>query len=281
MNIFKVNKVMDRLNEMIDNAIDGKPIESSFDETKMSSLETKLAHFLTMNSTTKDQISEEKAKINELISDISHQTKTPLANILLYTQLLGESDLSEQERKCVDLLMEQSEKLNFLISSLVKTSRLETGVISVSPKLSSIDKLLDNAIKQAKTKAETKNIEMTVEKKEIYAMFDLKWTAEALYNIIDNAIKYTHSGGNVSISTTAYQIFCRIDITDTGIGMTEEETVKIFSRFYRGHLVSDEEGVGIGLYLAREIVASQGGYIKVQSNPQKGSTFSMFLPMKG
>ncbi|WP_203226292.1 sensor histidine kinase [Clostridium ihumii] len=281
MNIFKVNKVMDRLNEMIDNAIDGKPIESVFDETKMSSLETKLAHFLTMNSTTKDQITEEKAKINELISDISHQTKTPLANILLYTQLLAESDLSEQERKCVDLLMEQSEKLNFLISSLVKTSRLETGVISVSPKLSSIDKLLDNAIKQAKTKAEAKNIELTVEKKEIYAMFDLKWTAEALYNIIDNAIKYTHSGGNVSISTTAYQLFCRIDITDTGIGMTEEETVKIFSRFYRGHLVNDEEGVGIGLYLAREIVASQGGYIKVQSKPQKGSTFSMFLPMEG
>ena len=281
MNIFKVNKVMDRLNEMIDNAIDGKPIESSFDETKMSSLETKLAHFLTMNSTTKDQIAEEKAKINELISDISHQTKTPLANILLYTQLLAESNLSEQERKCVDLLMEQSEKLNFLISSLVKTSRLETGVISVSPKLNSIEKLLDNAIKQANTKAEAKNIELTVEKKEIYAMFDLKWTAEALYNIIDNAIKYTHSGGNVSISTTAYQLFCRIDITDTGIGMTEEETVKIFSRFYRGHLVSDEEGVGIGLYLAREIVASQGGYIKVQSKPQKGSTFSMFLPMKG
>ena len=281
MNIFKVNKVMDRLNEMIDNAIDGKPIESSFDETKMSSLETKLAHFLTMNSTTKDQISEEKAKINELISDISHQTKTPLANILLYTQLLAESDLSEQERKCVDLLMEQSEKLNFLISSLVKTSRLETGVISVSPKLNSIEKLLDNAIKQANTKAEAKNIELTVEKKEIYAMFDLKWTAEALYNIIDNAIKYTHSGGNVSISTTAYQLFCRIDITDTGIGMTEDETAKVFSRFYRGPLVSDEEGVGIGLYLAREIVASQGGYIKVQSKPQKGSTFSMFLPMEG
>ena len=281
MNIFKVNKVMDRLNEMIDNAIDGKPIESSFDETKMSSLETKLAHFLTMNSTTKDQIAEEKAKINELISDISHQTKTPLANILLYTQLLAESDLSEQERKCVDLLMEQSEKLNFLISSLVKTSRLETGVISVSPKLSSIDKLLDNAIKQAKTKAEAKNIELTVEKKEIYAMFDLKWTAEALYNIIDNAIKYTPCGGNVSISTTAYQLFCRIDITDTGVGMTEDETAKVFSRFYRGSLVNDEEGVGIGLYLAREIVASQGGYIKVQSKPQKGSTFSMFLPMKG
>ncbi|MGG7165293.1 sensor histidine kinase [Clostridium ihumii] len=281
MNIFKVNKVMDRLNEMIDNAIDGKPIESSFDETKMSSLETKLAHFLTMNSTTKDQIAEEKAKINELISDISHQTKTPLANILLYTQLLAESDLSEQERKCVHLLMEQSEKLNFLISSLVKTSRLETGVISVSPKLNSIEKLLDNAIKQANTKAEAKNIELTVEKKEIYAMFDLKWTAEALYNIIDNAIKYTPCGGNVSISTTAYQLFCRIDITDTGIGMTEDETVKVFSRFYRGHLVNDEEGVGIGLYLAREIVASQGGYIKVQSKPQKGSTFSMFLPMEG
>ncbi|MGL4790465.1 MAG: sensor histidine kinase, partial [Phocaeicola sp.] len=106
------------------------------------------------------------------------------------------------------------------------------------------------------------------------------WTAEALYNIIDNAIKYTPSGGSVRISVTAYQLFCRIDVTDTGIGISEDETAKIFSRFYRSQQVTDKDGVGLGLYLAREIMAAQGGYIKVASKSDCGSVFSVFLPMK-
>ncbi|MEL7646487.1 MAG: HAMP domain-containing sensor histidine kinase [Sedimentibacter sp.] len=280
MSVFKIDKIIGRLNQMIDNAIEGKPIENGFDETKMSALETKLAQYLAMNSATKAQISEEKAKINELISDISHQTKTPIANILLYTQLLAESDLSQKDRSCVESLMEQSEKLNFLISSLVKTSRLETGIITVSSKPNSVQALLNNVVNQVILKVELKGVVLTAEDTEVRAVFDPKWTTEALYNIVDNAIKYTPCGGSVSISAAAYQLFCRIDITDTGIGISEQEIPKIFTRFYRSPSVMEEEGVGIGLYLAREIITSEGGYIKVQSTPKKGSTFSVFLPMQ-
>ncbi|TKI47281.1 HAMP domain-containing histidine kinase [Lysinibacillus sphaericus] len=280
MAFFKANKVIDRLNKMIDNAIEGRPIENGFDESKLSALETKLAHYLTANSATKIQLADEKSQINQLISDISHQTKTPLANILLYTQLLAESELSDYDQNCVAALTQQAEKLNFLISSLVKASRLETGIITVTPTNNNVANMLETVIEQATPKAIGKNIALTVDSRDVEAVFDPKWTVEALYNIVDNAIKYTPSGRSVQLSVTPYQLFCRIDVADTGLGISEDETAKIFSRFYRSQEVTDKEGVGLGLYLAREIITAQGGYIKVKSRLGVGSVFSVFLPIK-
>lgn len=278
MNIFKVNKIINRLNQMIDNAVQGRPIENGFDETKMSALETKLAHYLAMNSATEVQLAEEKERINQLISDISHQTKTPIANILLYSQLLEESNLDKQNKEYVSSLIEQAEKLNFLMASLIKTSRLEAGIISVVPTREKVQTILDHLYKQVSLNAIEKNIVLNFENTEIRAMFDLKWTTEAIYNLVDNAIKYTPSHGSVSIKVAEYEMFIRIDISDTGIGIREEEAAKIFTRFYRSYSVSHMEGVGIGLYLAREIISSQGGYIKLSSTIGEGSTFSVFLP---
>ncbi|WP_432703032.1 sensor histidine kinase [Lysinibacillus sphaericus] len=280
MGFFKANKVIERLNKMIDNAIEGRPIENGFDESKLSALETKLSHYLTANSATKIQLADEKSNINQLISDISHQTKTPLANILLYTQLLAESELSDYNQNCVAALTQQAEKLNFLISSLVKASRLETGIITVTPTNNNVANMLETVIEQATPKAMGKNIALTVDSRDVEAVFDPKWTVEALYNIVDNAIKYTPSGQSVQLSVTPYQLFCRIDVADTGLGISEDETAKIFSRFYRSQEVTDKEGVGLGLYLAREIITAQGGYIKVKSRIGTGSVFSVFLPIK-
>ena len=280
MVFFKANKVIERLNKMIDNAIEGRPIENGFDESKLSALETKLSHYLTANSATKIQLADEKSKINQLISDISHQTKTPLANILLYTQLLAESELSDYNQNCVAALTQQAEKLNFLISSLVKASRLETGIITVTPTNNNVANMLETVIEQATPKAMGKNIALTVDSRDVEAVFDSKWTVEALYNIVDNAIKYTPSGQSVQLSVTPYQLYCRIDVADTGLGISEDETAKIFSRFYRSQEVTDKEGVGLGLYLAREIITAQGGYIKVKSRLGTGSVFSVFLPIK-
>lgn len=279
MGFLKPNKTIDRLNQMIDNAIEGRPIENGFDESKMSALETKLANYLAANSAAKTQLAEEKSNINALISDISHQTKTPLANILLYAQLLSEIELSQQDKNCVLALGEQAEKLVFLISSLVKTSRLETGIISVTATNSNVNELIETVVDQASPNAKANGITLTCDTCDLKAFFDPKWTVEALYNIVDNAIKYTPGGGSVHISVAAYQLFCRINVADTGIGISEEETAKIFSRFYRSQSVSDKKGVGIGLYLAREIVSAGGGYIKVRSSPNCGSVFSVFLPM--
>ena len=138
--------------------------------------------------------------------------------------------------------------------------------------------LLEAAAAQAAPRAEARGIALTVEPADLTARFDPKWTTEALYNLVDNAVKYTPAGGSVTLRAVGYELFCRIDVTDTGPGIPEAEQARIFQRFYRSPAVSEEEGVGIGLYLARQIAAGQGGYLKVTSRPGEGSTFSLFLP---
>ncbi len=270
--------MLERIGYMLDTAINGSFEEGVFDESVISAVESKLARFLSTCAVSSKNLTAEKDKIKKLISDISHQTKTPIANILLYSQLLSEHELPEECSVCVKALSSQAEKLNFLINALVKASRLETGIITVIPKQEKVQHLLDRVREEIMPKTENKKTLLTMEDTTISACFDLKWTTEAVYNIVDNAVKYTGNGGSVIIRTMLYELFCRIDITDNGIGIAEEEQSKIFTRFYRSGTVSDREGVGIGLFLAREIIAAQGGYIKVSSAQGRGSTFSIFLP---
>lgn len=275
---FKTKRIIDRLDIMVDNAIEGRNLESRFDESRMGALETKLQKFLEMNNRSIDGLREEKAKINTLISDISHQTKTPIANIKLYAELLRESDISEESREYVNVLIEQTERLNFLIQSLIKISRLDNGIITLTPKNQTIVSLLEAAKKTYFLAASEKNIDIDITVNEVEAVFDEKWTAEAIEMILDNAIKYTPNNGKISINIEEYQMFLRINIKDTGIGIKEDEYSKIFMRFYRSSDVAEKPGVGIGLYLAREIVTKENGYITVSSDYGKWTVFSIYLP---
>ena len=271
-------RMLDTLDRMLDDAIRGNFQESLYDESRLSALETRMAHYLSSNTVSARNLAAEKDAIKTLIGDISHQTKTPIANLLLYAQLLAEQDLPPESRGYVSALEGQAEKLRFLIDALVKTSRLESGVLAMTPKRHGLQQLLEDAAAQAAPRAEAKGIALTVEPTVLSARFDPKWTTEALYNLVDNAVKYTPTGGSVTLRAVGYELFCRIDVTDTGPGIPEAEQAKIFQRFYRSPAVSGEEGVGIGLYLARQIAAGQGGYLKVTSRPGEGSTFSLFLP---
>lgn len=275
---FKTKRIIDRLDIMVDNAIEGRNLESRFDESRMGALETKLQKFLEMNNRSIDGLREEKAKINTLISDISHQTKTPIANIKLYAELLRESDISEESREYVNVLIEQTERLNFLIQSLIKISHLDNGIITLTPKNQTIVSLLEAAKKTYFLAASEKNIDIDITVNEVEAVFDEKWTAEAIEIILDNAIKYTPNNGKISINIEEYQMFLRINIKDTGIGIKEDEYSKIFMRFYRSSDVAEKPGVGIGLYLAREIVTKENGYITVSSDYGKWTVFSIYLP---
>lgn len=278
MNLFKLNKTINRLNRMIENAICNEITEDQFDETKMSALETKLNRYVMMNKVKSKQLEEEKQRINELISDISHQTKTPIANLMLYGGLLEEqSELSPYSRQLVEEVIKQNEKLNFLVGALIKSSRLENGIINVNPAENSIDELVKGAIKQVEKSVENKQISIIYTDTGFKCNFDYKWTLEAIYNILDNAVKYTPEGGKINVLVESYEMFYKISVADNGIGIEETEHSKIFSRFYRSKYVADKEGVGIGLYLAREIIERQGGYIKVNSLLGKGATFYIFL----
>lgn len=269
-----------RMDRMLDAALRGDFTEDVFDETLLSAVETKLAHYLSATAVSEGNLQSERDAIKTLIGDISHQTKTPVANLLLYTQLLSEQDLPQGSRDCVTALEGQAEKLRFLIESLVKTSRLETGILTLHPRSAPLAPALESAAAQVRPKAEAKGVTLTVAPTEECAHFDPKWTAEALYNLLDNGVKYTPAGGSVTVRAVAYDFFCRVDVTDTGIGIPEAEQPKVFQRFYRADAARDTEGVGIGLYLTRQIAAGQGGYLKVSSAPGAGSTFSLFLPKK-
>lgn len=270
-----------RLDRMLSTAIDGGFGEESFDESAPSALESRMARFLNGSARSLRGVQRQRESIQRLLSDISHQTKTPLANLRLYSSLLMEEELTPRQREQAQVILQQSEKLSFLIETLVKLSRLETDVLAVTPKLQPLAPLLERAASQAKAAAEQKGIALQLhlqQQAEMKALYDLRWTAEALGNLLDNAVKYTPPGGCIQVSATQYELFCRIDVRDNGIGIAEEEQAQIFGRFYRGRQVREQEGLGIGLYLAREIVQKQGGYLKLSSRPGQGSTFSLYLP---
>ena len=273
----RTRRILESLNRMLDIAMQGNFTEDSFNETMLSALESKLAHYLAASTVSAKNVRSEKEKLKALIGDISHQTKTPIANILLYTQLLSEQP---ENSACLEALEGQAKKLQGLIEALVKTSRLESGVIALHPAFGNLQTAIEAALSQIAPKAAEKHISISAESTQADAVFDPKWTEEALFNLLDNAVKYTPAGGAVRVTATAYPMFSAVHVRDTGSGIPEEEQPRVFQRFYRSPEHAEEEGVGIGLYLVRQIAEGQGGYVKISSQPGAGSTFSLYLPGK-
>ena len=271
-------RTMRRLDDMLTSAMNGSFSEQNFDESRLSALESRLARYLTASALSERNVREQKDQISALISDISHQTKTPVANLQLYAQLLSEQPLTPQGKDCVAALSAQAEKLQALIEALVKTSRLETGILALHPQAGEISPVVEHSVAQYARKAAEKGITLTTRQTEGSAVFDPKWTEEAVCNLLDNAVKYTPSGGTVTVEVKNYELFSAVRVTDTGPGISEGEQAKIFGRFYRAPGTYQAEGVGIGLYLTRQIAEKQGGYMKVESAPGTGSTFSFYLP---
>lgn len=267
-----------RMEEMLEAALNGSFTERTFDESRLSALESQLHQYLAAGSVSAEKQKKREEQISTLISDISHQTRTPVANLQLYAGLLEEQPLAPQAEECVRAIRTQAEKLQSLIEALVKTSRLETGLLTLHPKPGEIGPMAERAVSQYAPKASEKDISLTVKNAQGSGVFDPKWTEEALCNLLDNAVKYTPPGGCVTVEVREYEMFSAIQVTDTGPGIPEEEQAKIFGRFYRSPSVWQAEGVGIGLYLTRRIASGQGGYVKVKSEPGTGSTFSLYLP---
>ena len=279
------NKTITRLEEMLDSALDGNFVESNYNETKLSRLESKWKAFLGSSVLSNQNLEQERHRLEEFISDISHQTKTPMTNIKMYTELLkeevsqGEASSIDRIKSYVDMIDKQNTRLEFLIDSLTKLSRLENGTLTVVSKNEKVDKLIETSISAVESKAKTKQITISHKKDDsLVASFDLKWTNEALINILDNAVKYSPEGGHIEVFTEQYEVYQAIHIVDNGPGISEDEAAKIFGRFYRGGDVQQEEGVGIGLYLTREIISKEDGYIKViPTTKREGGEIIVYL----
>lgn len=269
-----LNSILGRL----DLAISGIEQKTIYDESMDSAITERLNQLVTISKTKLENADKDKNLVQSLISDISHQVRTPLTTIMLYAGILQEKLLSEDNQKMAWQIHHQSEKLDFFMKELVRSSYLETEMISVHMTTSDIDELIAESCQEVELAALKKKILFQIEESNKQGIFDTKWTKEALVNLLDNAIKYSPEGSTISISSMFYENFFCIQIADQGIGIDEQEHGAIFKRFYRSSRVEKEQGLGIGLYLVREIIEKQNGYVKVKSEIEKGSTFCVFLP---
>ncbi len=270
--------------QSMDRMISGgeEPARAEDRETIFARISYRLSRLYNILQENRRRVDEERQELQTLVSDISHQVKTPVANLKMVADTLLAKPVTEQERRdFLQGIRSQTDKLEFLVQSMGKASRLETGAITLEKRDGPLLDTLAMACSGIVYGAEKKGIAVEVHcPEDLRVSHDSKWTAEALFNLLDNAVKYTPAGGKISVSVEQWEMYVKLDVADTGKGIPESRQAAIFRRFYREEEVHDQPGVGIGLYLAREIVTRQGGYIKVTSEVGRGSTFSMFLPVR-
>jgi signal transduction histidine kinase len=222
----------------------------------------------------------DRESVLSLMSDVSHQLKTPLASLTLHLDLTGDPSHTEEERTAfLSECKKQTEKIGWLTDALLKIARLETGLITVKKIPADLAQTARDAVSDLAAQAAARGLELTTRLPDsLEFSHDPVWTKEALCNILDNAVKYTETG-SIIVTLEQGPIYARIDIADTGVGLAAEEYAKVFTRFYRirGHETQRVDGTGLGLTIAREIMRRQGGNITVTSVPGNGSVFSVFL----
>ncbi|MCM1200149.1 MAG: HAMP domain-containing histidine kinase [Bacteroides fragilis] len=269
-------------NTLDDMLADRNPDFEFINDTLSGKINVKLKRLYEILNQKSEQANQEKEKLNVLISDISHQTKTPIANLKMYLQILSEREMDEKKRhEFIELSLVQTEKLEFLVISLAKMSRLENGVISFSFGKLPVIEVIADSLAQVMPLAERKNISVNADcGGDIVVCCDKKWTSEALFNVLDNAVKYTPPNGNIHISVCKNEFYVLIKIQDSGAGIDESEQAKVFGRFYRSEKAAHVDGLGIGLFLSRQIISGQGGFITVKSEPDHGAEFIISIPVE-
>lgn len=271
------NKIDDILENF--SSINRKNPTADMKETRESRMISQLYRILENASHKENEAVADKNQVISLLSDLSHQLKTPLSNITMNTEIMENGNLDEKNmRKFCHNTRLQAEKMQWLMQNLLKASRLENGMICFEAKDIPIKATLAKAISDVYAQASKKQITiLTQEFEDIPLYHNPKWTAEAMANILENAIKYSPKGSTVSVELSSFELYTQIKFRDMGPGIPQKEYNLIFQRFYRGNNVFCEEGNGLGLYLAQLILQSEKGYITVSSKPNEGSCFSMFL----
>lgn len=259
-------------------SLEHREIFSRNEDTILSKLQDKVLKLVTILQQKNEDSLQAQENMKGLISDLSHQLKTPIASLKLYTALLEEPTLTEQQRKqYTEVLRTAIDRLIFLSESMIQLSRLESGLIQLQLEEKSLNQTVLMAIKNVFAKAKQHHITLTYDsEKELSLIHDQRWTAEAIFNLLDNAVKYSPPGSTVAIRVRELGLFVAVDVTDQAEPIPEDERSRIFQRFYRGQNSKTTEGIGIGLYLARKIATEQNGHLNLRCHSD-GNTFSLML----
>ena len=262
------------LSAYIDSALDGNLEITEFDEKELSKIKSKLIKFLYANQVKEKKISTEKNKTKDLIADISHQTKTPITNLSLYISLLEDNPKDEY----LEIIKYELNKLEFLIQNLVKSSRLESDIISLQKHQANLKDIVEDVLREFKVILDEKCISIDLKAEDLFFALDERWLKEAIHNLVDNAIKYSPNGSTINISVYKSYLNYNLDIENECKDLSEETLPKIFERFYRGKNSVSKDGLGLGLFIAREIIEKHGGNIRASLDNNR-IKFSVDFPL--
>ena len=265
---------MRELSDYIDKALDGNLEINSFDEKELSKIKSKLIKFLYANQVKEANINTEKNKTKDLIADISHQTKTPITNLSLYISLLEDDPKDEY----IEIIKYELNKLEFLIQNLVKSSRLESDIISLQKHQANLKNIVEDVLREFKVILDEKCIRINLKDEDLIFNLDERWLKEAIHNLVDNAIKYSPNGSTINISVYKSYLNYNLDIENECKDLSEETLPKIFERFYRGKNSVSKDGLGLGLFIAREIIEKHGGNIRASLDENR-IKFSVDFPL--
>ena len=278
---FQNRKEMEALSETLEKLINGETPETEgiSQDTLPSKVRSQILRLGEIMKAKDQALGKEKEEIRGMIADTAHQLRTPLANMESYLELLETMDWEEKERENYLLaLRESEEKIRFLTEGLIKMARLESRIIQIRKEARDLQETLLESILQVKKEAEEKHIEIRLEMTEgEQAPHDRQWLGEAVYNLLDNSVKYSEEYGQILMTVVRNEMFTEIRVCDWGRGIEEGEENLVFGRFYRGKNVSGEKGFGLGLYLAREIVHQHGGFLRLKRQ-EPGLSVSIYLP---
>lgn len=244
-------------------------------EDELSILQNEIYKTTIMLKEVADNSKEDKIKLKDSLSDISHQLKTPLTSItILIDNIIENKDMDEATRtEFAKDIKREITNINFLVQSLLKLSKLDADSVKFMNEYVNISEIINSSIKNVSVLSDLKNIEIEVngdKNAKIYC--DLKWQVEAITNILKNCVEHSKSNGKVQISYEENQVYSLIKIRDYGVGIYKEDLPHIFERFYKGKN-SSNESIGIGLALSKTIIESNNGYIGVESELEKGTEF--------
>lgn len=276
-----ISQIVAALSDLLDSLseLERQEVFPENEDTLLSKLQSKTDKIVTTLRLQNEWERAEHENIKGLVSDLSHQLKTPISNLKMYTEFLKNPHVTIEERQQYLHILDLSvERLIFLSESMIKVSRLESGLITLHCEKQSINETILQAVKDIYTDAKKADI-MIAYKEEISCdiLHDRRWTAEACFNLLDNAVKYGKPGNEIILAVRELGLTIEISVTDQNEPISGEERTRIFERFYRGQNACEKDGIGIGLYLAREIIEKQGGCLSVHPVGQ-GNRFSIVLP---
>lgn len=223
------------------------------------------------------QSQEKRKALADSVANISHQLKTPLTSMTILADNLAEAeDMSAETRQhFLSEIIRQLTGMSWLIAAMLKLSRLEAGVVELERGETRVKTLIEHCVQNLEMIAEWKRVHVrTTLPENIFLTVDFEWTAEAVGNIVKNAIEHSPEGGVVEISASENDIYTEIRISDNGVGISAEEREKLFQRFYRGSAPA-ADSAGIGLALSKEVIEMQNGQIAVESGEGQGTVFSI------